>query len=141
MRTPIPQPRNQLATGNRNKQDDYKQRVLNENRVSIASGLSSSNRVKTVEGRPRNVTAASSTGYTPGHCPQKLSGIAKFDEEVRRAASGIKTMLSGGKTINTEKDADCVTYKVNAANLTEYGEANAVSNTKSSNVVSYTVQR
>ena len=106
--------------------------------MSIASGLSSSNRVKTVEGRPRNATAASSPGYTPGHSPQKLTGIARFDEEVRRAASGVKTMFSGGKTISgAEKDADCVTYM---QNLTEYGEANAVGNSNSSNVVGFTAQ-
>lgn len=51
----------------------------------------------------------------------------------------MKTMFSGGKTISAEKDGDCVTY-VNA-NLTEYGEANGVSQTNSSNVVGFKVQR
>ena len=109
MRTPIPQPRNKLAE-DRNKPDDFRQRVLKENRVSIASGLSSSNRVKTVEGRARNATVAASTGFTPQLTPKKLVGISKFDDEVRRTALGTKHLFSGGNSISTDKDADCVTY-------------------------------
>ena len=86
----MPQARNQLFDS---KVDDYKQQLLKENRVSIASGLSSSNRVKTVEGRGRNKMNQMMMPSTP----QNLVGIAKFDDEVRRAACASHMIPAAGR--------------------------------------------
>lgn len=83
--------------------------------MSIASGLSSSNRVKTVEGRARN--SAISSGQT-AEIPQTLVGIARFDEEVRRAASGMQ------KTVTADTNNCGITHSgMEQVNEMNYGSS------------------
>ena len=76
MRTPMPYHQKLIAA-----ESPHIQRLLKENRVSQASGLSSSKRIKTVEGRARTTNIIKHFEEQPSHA------LASFDQEVAAAGS------------------------------------------------------